>query len=303
LVGASQFALGSDAGGTDIVTLYNANGTVASTITPFPGFTGGIRTATGDVNGDGIPDIAVGTGPGTTAIVEVIDGASGDVMKSFEPFANFTGGVFVSLGDMTDDGKDELVVTPDEGGGPRVEIYQGGTLNLMRNFFGLDDPNFRGGARSAVGDINGDGYADLVISAGFGGGPRISVIDGKQLTENPNVFGFLTADFYAFDPSLRNGVYGGGPRVLILSGETLITQGSNVAIKSPIANIFGGDATSRNGVDVSARNLDDDAFSDVIVGDASAATAYQGKALAQGFAEPLYQIQEDTGPTGGVFVG
>ena len=45
----------------------------------------------------------------------------------------------------------------------------------------------------------------LEREAGYGGGPRVSIIDGKQLIHNPNIYGFLTADFYAFDSSLRNG--------------------------------------------------------------------------------------------------
>lgn len=321
LVGADQFAIGADTGGTDLVNVYAGDGSLVSVRTPFPGFTGGVRTAVGDVNGDGIPDLAVGTGPGMIATVQVIDGATGAILAEFQPFDDFTGGVFVSLGDMDGDKKDELVVTPDVGGGPRVLIFKGGDLSLMQNFFGIVDPAFRGGARTALGDMNADGFADLVVSAGSGGGPRVSIIDGKQLSQNR--FRFLTPDFFVFADSLRDGAYvsvgdvdgdgygdlvagagpGGAPRVLVLSGKTLLQTGSIAASKSPIASIFVGDSSARNGAFVSARNLDRDGRSDVVVGGGSLAIALKGRSLAHGIVDRLYEITADTGTTGGVYVG
>ena len=40
----------------------------------------------------------------------------------------------------------ELVITPDEGGGPRVRVFNGKGFAQVADFFGIDDPNFRGGA-------------------------------------------------------------------------------------------------------------------------------------------------------------
>lgn len=321
LVGDNRFTLGADRGGTDAITVYDSGGHAVRSFVPFPGFTGGVRTATGDINGDGVPDVAAGTGPGTVANVRVFDGATGEMLLDLLPFEEFTRGVFVSLGDMTGDQKCELVVTPDNGGGPRVSIFRGGDLERTHNFFGIDDANFRGGARTALGDINGDGYVDLCIAAGLGGGPRVSILDGRQLSRN--VFGFMTADFFAFSDALRDGVYlasgdvdgdgfsdvivgagpGGAPRVLVLSGKTLIKEGANVATRKPLANFFSGDVQARNGVFVAARNLDNDAYSDVIVGGESLAIAYQGRSLCRGPLHQLYAIEEATGPTGGVYVG
>ncbi len=65
LVGFKQFAVGADAG-SGAVTLFNTNGTPRFTITPFPGFTGGIRTAAADFNND----LIVGTGPGSATYVK-----------------------------------------------------------------------------------------------------------------------------------------------------------------------------------------------------------------------------------------
>lgn len=96
---------------------------------------------------------------------------------------------------------------------------------------------------------------------------------------------------------------GGGPRVLVLSGKTILTEGGPVATRRPVANFFAGNPNSRNGVFVSARNLDDDAKADLVVGGGSQAIAYHGRSLANGQALPLFVLDADTGPTGGVFVG
>src|SRR5204863_4922946 len=93
--------------------------------------------------------------------------------------------VYVAAGDVTGDGVADLVITPDEGGGPRVRVFSGNGFGLLADFFGIDDPNFRGGARAAVGDVNGDGAGDLVVAAGFQGGPRVAGFDGRSLATGP----------------------------------------------------------------------------------------------------------------------
>ena len=154
------------------MNIYSPSGQFLTTITPFPGYTGELRTVEADFNADGVPDLAVVTGPGVATELKVIDGATGATLFDTNPFGDFTGGVFVAAGNITGGSIPDLVVTPDQGGGPRVVGYQGGTFAPMFSFLGIcRDPNFRGGARAAVGDVNGDGHADLIISAGFEGGP------------------------------------------------------------------------------------------------------------------------------------
>ena len=182
---------------------------VGSPLRPFGNFNGAVRSVSADVNGDGVPDIILGTGPFGGSSIRILDGRTfADLVPGFSAFeTSFTGGVFLAAGDFNGDGRAEIVVTPDEGGGGRVRVLDlaSGSPQVMADFFGIDDSNFRGGARAAVGDINGDGVADLVVSAGFGGGPRVAVFDGRTVaTGQP---GKLVNDFFAFEPTLRNGVY------------------------------------------------------------------------------------------------
>jgi hypothetical protein len=278
--------------------------------------------AVADFNGDGVPDVVVGTGPGGPTRVVILDGVTKAIIFSVDPFEpSFTGGVYVAAGDLNGDGIPDLVITPDEGGGPRCRVFDGANFGVMADFFGIEDPNFRGGARAAIGDVNGDGAGDLIVAAGFGGGPRIAGFSGRSLAGGPvKIFG----DFFMFEQTLRNGVFiaagdlngdghadiiagggpGGGPRVFALSGKGLINGNQEIQM----ANFFGGDPDSRGGIRIVVKDLDGDNRADLVVGSGSGAgsrvTAYLGKNIQPEGVPPFVQdFNAFPGFTGGVFVG
>jgi FG-GAP-like repeat len=138
---------GLDAGGAPQVSVFDVAKTaqLASFFAYAPTFSGGVRVATGDVNGDGVADIVTGAGPGGGGHVKVFDGNTGVMVHSFFAFdPAFQGGVFVAAGDLTGDGTADIVVGADAGGGPHVKAFDGGTLDLLDSFFAFS-PNFSGG--------------------------------------------------------------------------------------------------------------------------------------------------------------
>ena len=321
--------------------------TVGTPVTPIAGLSSNVRTTTGDVNGDGVDDIIAVTGPGTPIRVTVISGVDNTtvLVAPFDPFGGttpFTGGGYVAAANFDPatganaDGKAEFVVSPDQGGGPRVVVFTFtaiGTAPTQRaSFLGIDDANFRGGARPAVGDINGDGTLDLIVGAGFLGGPRTAIFNGTTVLGTPTR---VIGDFIAFPGTdantLRNGVFvsasdingdgfddlifgggpGGAPRVFILSGQQVAANQVEAAQAAPIANFFvAGNSTDRGGVRVSGANLDGDGRGDLIVGSgegsAAKVRAYRGINFTSSGEPTTFQDLTLFGGavlTNGVFVG
>src|SRR5262249_42330544 len=245
---------------------------------PFGAIPTNVRVAVGDVDGDGAPDTVMVTGPGVPIRVAVISGADGSTLVApFDPFGgNFTGGGVVATAGVDGGGHWEFVAMPDQGGGPRVSIFSLADAGVVTraNFFGIDDPDFRGGVRGALGDVNKDGTPDLAVTAGFLGGPRAAVFDGRTLLGTPVR---LVDDFFAFPGAdavtLRNGAYvavgdldgdgfadlifgggpGGAPRVFVLSGALVTAGNIPGAYDAPVANFFvAGNDRDRGGVRVAA---------------------------------------------------
>ena len=173
----------------------NGNPVNVTTFTPFAGYTGEIRVATGDFNGDGTIDIVAGAGPGGGPRVVMIDGFTGRTINDFYAFEpTFTGGVYVAVGDLNGDGKAELIVGAGETGGPRMQVYDSTGTFLQFDDFAFE-PSARTGVRVSSGDFNFDGNSDIIVSAGIGGGPRVRVFNGANLTPGmPSM-----ADFFAYE--------------------------------------------------------------------------------------------------------
>jgi uncharacterized delta-60 repeat protein len=305
-----------------------------------------IHAALADVNNDGVLDRIAGTGPGGSRVV-VRDGVTGDILFDTTAFeAGFTGGVYVAGGDFDNDGFADIVVTPDTGGGPRVLVFDGraaaaGTAQVVADFLGLadtagvPDTTFRGGLRPAVADVNGDGIVDLVVAAGFTGGPRVTVWDGTGVgaatggapTINP------LANFFAFESALRDGafvsvgdingdgkadlIFGRGanaaPRVRIADAVGVLAIGDSSLDAEPGIDLadFVVDAPANGGVRVAARDIDGDQFADLVVGSGdgqqSTVRVYLGTAInaTSGLPELAQDPIDPFGTTlaNGVFVG
>jgi len=272
--------------------------------------------------GSPVRDIVLGSGPGRPAEVDVIDGDTRQTILSAFPFGDYSGGVMVAAGDIDGDGIDDLAVSADTGGGPRVRIYltRGSQLVPTADFFALD-PTFFGGARVALGDINGDGHADLVVVGGPGAGPRVATYDGLTLQPG-HTPERLFNDFFAMDPSLRLGLFvaagdlngdgkaeiavssdvGGGPQVNVFDGAALLHGETQ-----PVAEFFGGNPDSRGGLriaiaDVSPENLGIELITGDGPGAGSTVRVYSGPSIYSGPPRELFENEAFPGFNGGVYV-
>jgi fibronectin-binding autotransporter adhesin len=202
--GRADIIVGPDNGAPPLVRVFDGrNGnTLQSFFAYSPFFTGGVRVAAGDVNGDGRADIITGAGPGAGSHVKVFSGTNLDLLRSFFAYdQTFLGGVYVAAGDVNGDSSADIITGAGPGGGPHVRVFDGGSLQPLQSFFAFD-ANFQGGVRVAAGDVNGDGFADIITGAGPGGGPHVKVFDSHTLD--------LLHSFFAYEPNFAGGVFVGG---------------------------------------------------------------------------------------------
>jgi hypothetical protein len=247
------------------------------------------RVAYGDVNGDGFVDTVFVTAPGPEATVQIRDGKSGGVLLAptkIYPGENFKLGANVAVGDIDGDGKADVVITPDVGGGPRVQVFKlvGSNLVSFNSFFSYpDDPGYSGGLRVALGDVNGDGFLDIVVAAAQGGGPRVTVFDGKGAFV-PQTTPPVLANFFAYEDTLRDGAFiavgdidGDGKADIIttagLGGSARVRIFTNIPGLNPLPNQpapafadFNLDPDTRGGATIAAVHLDDDNLVDLLIG-------------------------------------
>ncbi|MEM9802195.1 MAG: integrin alpha [Planctomycetota bacterium] len=160
---------------------------------------GGSVAGVGDLNGDGLADVATG-GAGNASVpgvVLVLDGASGTVLWTLAggtPGDQF-GTTVDRAGDVDGDGIGDIVVgAPGDGtfapGAGRAYVYSGATGALIRTFEGEAAGDGLGVGVGPVADLDGDGFAEVLVAAqnaGPGSRGRAYLLDGAGVAP-PVVF-------------------------------------------------------------------------------------------------------------------
>jgi stress response protein SCP2 len=190
----------TSSGGSSTVTLYDpVTGAEAGTAVPFPGFSGPVKVVSGDFNGDGVAELIAGAGFGGGPAIAVLNSQTGEVMEAFFAFDQaFTGGVFVAVQDVNNDGILDIIASAGPGGGPEVRIFDGNGLTVLRSFYAYA-VDFTGGVSVASIDFNNDGILDLVTGAGPGGAPHVKVFDGATNA--------IISQWYAYATDFTGGVF------------------------------------------------------------------------------------------------
>lgn len=209
----------------------------------------------------------------------VVYDAARQVAGSFYAFSpKFRGGVRVAVGDVNDDGVDDVIVAAGPGGKSWVKVIDGTKLGqteangmisdsaLLAQFYAFGK-SFKGGVYVAAGDVNQDGHAEIIVGAGEGAKGKVRVFDGQTFGASRN--------FNPFGGSYRGGVtvaagdLNGDGAAEIVTGRATgksqirIFDGASAA---RIASYFAFGKSFSGGVYVATGDVDGDGDADVVAG-------------------------------------
>ena len=307
----AQFTVGSDAGTTPTYSSYDANGRlVASGLAYSATFKGGVRTATADVNGDGINDSITLAGVGSSPHVRVFDGRTGSMTFNFLAFdSSNRAGSYVAAGDVNGDGKADIAVSLPTG---QTRVFSGANGQLLAELTG------QAASDLALGDVNADGFEDVAVA----NGNTVAIWDGKSIAAGtPRK---LAADVIVYDSRFNGAasiafadIDGDGKADLVAGAGANNTplarvySGSSILANQPklISQFLAGDANYRTGVRLASADMNNDGRDDIIampIGPGSGTLkVYNGKSVATGTGSPsvLRTMWNSNWAANGAYVG
>lgn len=200
-VGLSEFVVGGGPGSAGQLAVYSPTGNWTKTVqVNAPGYNaynGETRPAVGDLDGDGKAEIVVGLGKGGWGALPVFVWQGTELVLPFQvvvddgtDYNRLNGETRPALGDLNGDGKADLVVGRGAGGGGRLAVFVSSpTGHAFKGWLVVRMGNgsiFTGETRPAMGDLDGDGRAEIVVMhpAGLGASsPGVAVFtsEGRQV--------------------------------------------------------------------------------------------------------------------------
>ena len=247
-------------------------------------------SSAGDVNGDGYSDVVVGawgyTSNGGRSYI-YFGGASmnnaADVSMTGETISNYFGISVSSAGDINGDGYSDVIIGASGYSSftGRAYIYFGGVS--MNNFAdvtmtGETTGNSFGCSVSSAGDVNGDGYPDLIVGGfGYSSTGRVYLYDYQmrnEITQDVTMTGETANDYFGYSVSSAGDVNGDGYSDVIVgayryssyTGRAYIYFGGASMDNVADMTMTGETTSSYFAASVSsAGDVNGDGYSDVII--------------------------------------
>ena len=274
------------------------SGADGSVLHAFFGLTAGDRfghsvSAAGDVNGDGFDDVIIGAdrddGNGLdSGSARVFSGLDGRVLHTFlgDAANDFFGFSVSGAGDVNGDGFADLIVGAygDDDNGSysgSARVFSGADGSVLQTILGDSRFDRLGTSVSGAGDVNGDGFADVIVGAfedddnGLNSGSA-RVILTTPIDNQMRTFDGRTADDrFGYSVAGAGDVNGDGIDDLVVgaigddrngsfAGSVEIFSGDDGRVLHTFFGDSAGDGIGRSVA--SAGDVNNDGFADIIAG-------------------------------------
>jgi len=260
-------------------------------------------SSAGDVNGDGFSDVIAGAYGfnSNTGKAYIYYGGAGmnstaDVIMTGESTFNFFGNSVSSAGDVNGDGFSDVIISAfgyNSFTGKAFVFFGGTSMNNIADITMNEDivNSYFGISVSSAGDVNGDGFSDLLVGAyGYGSNTgRAYFYDylmKNEIISELTMTGESSSNFFGSSISAAGDVNGDGFSDVIvgsygyssIAGRAYIYFGGNSMDNTADVVLTGEASGNAFGLSVStAGDVNSDGYSDVIVG-ASGYNSYRGRA-------------------------
>jgi len=273
------------------VYLGSASGLSTTAITRAPSFStippGGVG-ALGDIDQDGYGEVALGPyvyagGPtGPSSSYTLLNDPSG---------RGWITGTATGVGDVNGDGRSDVLFAGVSGPGTQtLHLYLGGTSGLGPASAALPVPSGAlgfGSTVAEVGDVNGDGLADVLIGASSSSRAYLYFGETTGLGASPTLLTGHAQGFFGSGLSGAGDLNADGYTDLALgdsqAGRVTVYFGRATGVTMPATVLMAPSGVSSFGSFVSGvGDVDGDGFSDLAVSAISANSAYLFRGAAQG---------------------
>ncbi|MBU0660957.1 VCBS repeat-containing protein [Patescibacteria group bacterium] len=166
---------------------------------PFPYYEGEVTFHVADVNKDRHMEVYATPGAGDTLPIRIYTYDGIQKHRDWYPFGEgYTGGYSLAVAKNKSFVKNNrLVIAGGVGYAPKVHVYTYRPYTLEHTWLPYE-ASYTGGINVAAGDVDGDGWDEIIVGAGKGKKPEISVfsIDGTR----------ISGPFVAYESFLKEGI-------------------------------------------------------------------------------------------------
>jgi hypothetical protein len=162
-------------------------------------FRGGVNLAIGDIDGGGLKEIITAPALGSEGKVKIFNRFGALLNFDIQPFhPDFTGGISITTANVDGGAEEELIMAVQSQDVSLVKVIKPNINQQLIGEFIAFPNSFKGGINVSGGDVDRDGYDEIIVAANSGGGPHVKAFEAYGQPIQTNLF--------AYEDDFRGGV-------------------------------------------------------------------------------------------------